>query len=159
MALNQSFVYLIFFFLVAGFASSSTYISNGALDSYGNTGRNLLQAKKTCTEDMEHKNYTILTSKCKGPQYPVKGCCDALKEFGCPFVDKLNDLTTDCASTMFSYINLYGRYPPGLFANMCREGKEGLECPDEPKKSGTLVSKPTLLMLTSGFLVLLYQLF
>ncbi|MFQ6650378.1 hypothetical protein Gotur_022778 [Gossypium turneri] len=30
---------------------------------------------------------------------------------------------------MFSYINLYGKYPPGLFASECREGKEGLACP------------------------------
>ncbi|XWS68634.1 hypothetical protein CRYUN_Cryun04dG0107700 [Craigia yunnanensis] len=158
MGLNQSFMYLIFFFLLAGFASSFTHISNGAFESHGTTGRNLLQAKKSCSEDFEHKNYTIITSNCKGPQYPTKGCCEALKEFACPFADKLNDLGTDCASTMFSYINLYGKYPPGLFANMCREGKEGLECP-EPTPSGMGVTKPTLLMLTSGFLVLLFQLF
>ncbi|KAH0436143.1 hypothetical protein IEQ34_026463 [Dendrobium chrysotoxum] len=42
--------------------------------------------------------------------------------------DQLNDLTNDCATTMFSYINLYGKYPPGLFAYECREGKEGLDC-------------------------------
>lgn len=29
---------------------------------------------------------------------------------------------------MFSYINLSGKYPPGLFASECREGKLGLEC-------------------------------
>ncbi|XVF01989.1 hypothetical protein REPUB_Repub04eG0137500 [Reevesia pubescens] len=161
MGLNQSVMYLIVFFLfLAGFASSSTHISNGAFESHGTTARNLLQAKKTCTEDFEHKNYTILTSQCKGPQYPAKGCCNALKDFSCPFADKLNDLSTDCASTMFSYINLYGKYPPGLFANMCREGKEGLECAEPPASaSGIEVTKPTLLMLTSGFLVLLFQLF
>ncbi|KAK6252939.1 hypothetical protein QUC31_014659 [Theobroma cacao] len=97
---------------------------------------------------------------CKGPEYPAKGCCQALKEFACPFADKLNDLSTDCASTMFSYINLYGKYPPGLFANMCREGKQGLQCSEPPtQKSGVVVTRPTLLMLTSGFLVLLFQLF
>lgn len=32
---------------------------------------------------------------------------------------------------MFSYINLYGKYPPGLFASECRDKKEGLECPAE----------------------------
>ncbi|KAG1364275.1 putative GPI-anchored protein LLG1 [Cocos nucifera] len=36
---------------------------------------------------------------------------------------------------MFSYINLYGRYPPGLFASECKEGKEGLICPAEPPNS------------------------
>ncbi|GAY37709.1 hypothetical protein CUMW_031130 [Citrus unshiu] len=30
---------------------------------------------------------------------------------------------------MFSYINLYGKYPPGLFASECLKGKRGLECP------------------------------
>ncbi|XP_021291944.1 GPI-anchored protein LLG2-like [Herrania umbratica] len=160
MALNQSFVCLIFFFLLSGFASSSTHISNGAIESHGSTGRYLLQAKKACSEDFQHKNYTIITSQCKGPEYPAKGCCQALKEFACPFADKLNDLSTDCASTMFSYINLYGKYPPGLFANMCREGKEGLQCSEPPtQKSGVVATKPTLLMLTSGFLVLLFQLF
>ncbi|PKA50498.1 GPI-anchored protein LORELEI [Apostasia shenzhenica] len=73
-------------------------------------------------------NYSVITSKCKGPQYRADLCCSALKEFACPYADQLNDLTNDCASTMFSYINLYGKYPPGLFGYECREGKEGLDC-------------------------------
>ncbi|XVF66839.1 hypothetical protein PTKIN_Ptkin10aG0070300 [Pterospermum kingtungense] len=115
-----------------------------------------------CTEDFEHKNYTILSSRCKGPQYTVKACCGALKEFVCPFVDKVNDRTTDCADTMFSYINLYGKYPPGLFANMCREGNLGLECPAEgpSTSSGLPLTEPTLLILTSALLLpWLFQLF
>ncbi|XVE49922.1 hypothetical protein DITRI_Ditri01bG0120700 [Diplodiscus trichospermus] len=160
MGLNQSFIHLIFFFLLSGFVSSSTHISNGALESHGTTGRNLLQVKKSCSEDFEHKNYTILTSQCKGPQYPTKSCCGALKEFACPFVDKINDEGSDCAATMFSYINLYGKYPPGLFANMCREGKEGLECPEStPSPGGTGLTKPTFIMLITGFLVFLFHLF
>ena len=85
--------------------------------------------------NFEFMNYTIITSKCKGPQYPAKFCCEALKEFACPYAEELNDLTNDCASTMFSYINLYGRYPPGLFASECREGKEGLSCPANAPQS------------------------
>lgn len=27
---------------------------------------------------------------------------------------------------MFSFINLYGKYPPGFFASMCHEGKKGI---------------------------------
>ncbi|KAG5065976.1 hypothetical protein JHK86_009707 [Glycine max] len=27
---------------------------------------------------------------------------------------------------MFSFINLYGKYPPGFFASMCNEGKKGI---------------------------------
>ncbi|KAG7022917.1 GPI-anchored protein LLG1, partial [Cucurbita argyrosperma subsp. argyrosperma] len=92
------------------------------------TGRSLLQAQKECTVDMEAQNYTILTSQCKGPKYPPKVCCHALLEFCCSFVEELNDRTNNCATTMFSYINLYGQYPPGLFANQCKGGEQGLEC-------------------------------
>uniref|UniRef100_M4CF58 GPI-anchored protein LLG1-like domain-containing protein n=2 Tax=Brassica campestris TaxID=3711 RepID=M4CF58_BRACM len=75
-------------------------------------------------------NYTIITSQCKGPKYPPKKCCSAFKEFACPYADQLNDFRNDCATTMFSYINLYGKYPPGLFANSCQE-KGGLKCPGQ----------------------------
>ncbi|KAL0785121.1 hypothetical protein Bca101_001366 [Brassica carinata] len=90
------------------------------------TGRNLLQTKKM---NFEFMNYTIITSQCKGPKFPVKECCSAFLDFACPYTEQLNDLSNDCATTMFSYINLYGKYPPGLFANQCKGGKEGLECP------------------------------
>ncbi|PUZ77405.1 hypothetical protein GQ55_1G368100 [Panicum hallii var. hallii] len=98
--------------------------------SAGSTGRSLLQAKKNCAMNFEFQNYTIITSKCKGPKFPADQCCGAFKEFACPFLDYINDDSSDCASAMFSYINLYGKYPPGLFANMCREGKKGLACTD-----------------------------
>ncbi|KAK9134108.1 hypothetical protein Scep_013636 [Stephania cephalantha] len=88
--------------------------------------------KKACPVNFEYLNYTIMTSQCKGPKYPPNLCCGALKEFACPYADQLNDVSNDCASTMFSYINLYGKYPPGLFASECREGKQGLECPALP---------------------------
>jgi hypothetical protein len=90
-----------------------------------------------CNISFENLDYSVLTDKCKGPQYPAKPCCDAFKEFACPFSDAINDLETDCASTMFSYINLYGKYPPGLFANECREDKNGLDCQnvEQSKKS------------------------
>lgn len=72
---------------------------------------------------------------------------------------------------MFSYINIYGKYPPGLFANECKEGKEGLDCSTVPpaapavKESvnasgGELVAKQSLsLMLAGGFVTLLLQFF
>ncbi|XP_073152944.1 GPI-anchored protein LLG1 [Henckelia pumila] len=109
--------------------SASTFISDGIFGSQVLSERRLLQAKKPCPENFEFQNYTIITSRCKGPQYPPNLCCSAFKDFACPFADDLNDLSNDCASTMFSYINLYGKYPPGLFAFECREGKLGLECP------------------------------
>jgi hypothetical protein len=49
-------------------------------------------------------------------------------------VDDINDDSNDCASTMFSYINLYGKYPPGLFASECKGDKKGLACPDASQK-------------------------
>ncbi|KAA8524397.1 hypothetical protein F0562_010812 [Nyssa sinensis] len=118
---------LIFFFILIGLASSS-FISYDVYESNGSTGRNLLQAKADCSVNFETMNYTILTSQCKGPQYLPKLCCDAFKQFACPYTEQINDLKTNCAETMFSYINLYGKYPPGLFANLCKEGKEGLAC-------------------------------
>jgi hypothetical protein len=80
--------------------------------------------------NFEFQNYTIITSKCKGPKFPADQCCGAFKQFACPFRDYINDDSSDCSSAMFSYINLYGKYPPGLFANICREGKKGLACTD-----------------------------
>lgn len=117
-----------------------------------------------CPVNFEFQNYTILTSKCKGPLYLSKLCCPALKDFACQFADDINDLSTDCASTMFSYINLYGKYPPGLFSSECREGKLGLECPALPpsasqsdkSKGCRIVSKPFRgMILIAAFLVLL----
>ncbi|GLT86903.1 hypothetical protein SLE2022_050130 [Rubroshorea leprosula] len=162
MALNRSVLHLFFFFLLAVFASSSTHISNNVFESHGIVGRNLLQAKKECTVDFERQNYTIVTSKCKGPQYQANLCCEALKEFACPFSEDINDLSNNCASTMFSYINLYGKYPPGLFASLCREGQYGLECKDTGKTNNAAVSvatKSSFLMLASGFIVLFFQYF
>lgn len=123
-----------------------------------------------CPVNFEFLNYTIITSQCKGPQYSPKLCCGAFKDFACPYADELNDLTNDCASTMFSYINLYGKYPPGLFASECREGKEGLECPAQAPSTqsskdsvnasrGQIVSSYSMLTLLAGFLVLLFHLF
>ena len=95
-----------------------------------------------CKEDFASKNYTIITNKCKGPNYPAKACCSAFKDFACPFAEALNDEKADCASTMFSYINIYGRYPPGIFANMCKEGKEGLDCSNVTATSSAHASLP-----------------
>ena len=119
-----------------------------------------------CPVNFEFLNYTIITSQCKGPQYPPDRCCSAFKELTCPYAEQINDLTTNCASTMFSYINLYGNYTPGLFASLCREGKEGLACPALPPStpenaSGSqLICNPSLLLMaTAGLLVFLFMLF
>uniref|UniRef100_A0A5B7BJ58 Putative GPI-anchored protein LORELEI n=1 Tax=Davidia involucrata TaxID=16924 RepID=A0A5B7BJ58_DAVIN len=156
---SSSAIHFLFLFLLIGFsaASASAFISDDIFGSGASTGRNLLQAKKACPVNFEFLNYTIITSQCKGPQYPPNLCCPALKEFACPYTNELNDLTNDCATTMFSYINLYGKYPPGLFASECREGKEGLLCTapsptESANASGSQIINPSLLlMLTMGF--------
>ncbi|KAL2335826.1 hypothetical protein Fmac_010272 [Flemingia macrophylla] len=154
---------LLLFMALSVSSLTPTFISDSVLDSQPHTGRNLLQAKKSCSVNFEFLNYTIITSKCKGPQYPPKECCGAFKEFACPYADVINDLTNECASTMFSYINLYGKYPPGLFASECHEGKLGLACPALPPSTSAddtanqVVHYPSLfLMLTACFLILLF---
>ncbi|KAJ9173900.1 hypothetical protein P3X46_016991 [Hevea brasiliensis] len=169
MELNRVSVFVFFFFLLmvvfAPRSFASSFISDSVFQSHASTGRNLLQAKKACPLNFEFLNYTVIISQCKGPQYPRDRCCSAFKDFACPYADVLNDLTNDCASTMFSYINLNGKYPPGLFASECREGKEGLACPAIPPSqsanaSGSpIICVPSLLLvLTSSFLALLVHL-
>ncbi|XP_057863949.1 GPI-anchored protein LLG1 [Cryptomeria japonica] len=118
---------LIYLMLIPG-PSAAQLDSDNNLLLHGGRERSLLETKKSCPVDFEHQNYTILTSQCKGPDYLPKLCCPAFKKFACKFATYINDLSTDCADIMFSYINLYGKFPPGLFASMCREGKEGLKC-------------------------------
>ncbi|KAJ6763842.1 GPI-ANCHORED PROTEIN LLG1-RELATED-RELATED [Salix purpurea] len=157
-------VRLLFGGTVVAYGSISHPPSDDALDVHGGSGRTLLQMKKGCNISFENLDYSVLTDKCKGPQYPAKPCCDAFKEFACPFSDAINDLESDCAATMFSFINLYGKYPPGLFANECREDKNGLDCQnvEQSKKSGGVkiaATQSSLLMLAAGLMAVLLQLF
>ncbi|CAN1351288.1 GPI-anchored protein LLG3 [Linum perenne] len=119
----------------------SQFISNEALEHdrfhEGGPNRALLQMKKQCNVSFESMDYTILTTQCKGPSYPRRQCCDALKEFACPYTNEINNPGTNCAETMFSYINLYGKYPSGLFANTCKEGSSGLDCNGIKKNAAT----------------------
>lgn len=164
---QQSFLLCSSLLLIMAVSVSSfhpTFLPNTIFDAETLTGRHLLQAKKGCSVNFEFLNYTIITSKCKGPKYPRKECCGSFKEFACPYADVINDLTNDCASTMFSYINLYGRYPPGLFASECREGKEGLACDALPPSvsaddtANQIVHTPSLVLVLTAciFLILLF---
>ncbi|KAK7259869.1 hypothetical protein RIF29_25484 [Crotalaria pallida] len=165
MTLNQRFLVscsvLLFFLALSVSSSSSSFLSDRIFDSETHTGRNLLQTRKGCSVNFEFLNYTIITSKCKGPSYPPKDCCAAFKEFACPYVDVINDLTSECALTMFSYINLYGKYPPGLFAHECREGKLGLACPALPPSviaddtGNQIMHCPSLLLILTACLLIL----
>ncbi|XP_042443520.1 GPI-anchored protein LLG1-like [Zingiber officinale] len=137
--------------------AGSTFISDNVLKSRGSAGRSLLQAQSSCPIDFENLNYTIITSMCKGPQYPANFCCTAFKEFACPYADQLNDASNDCATTMFSYINLYGKYPPGLFASECREGNQGLACDALPPGSESADASFAMTVQRSTSLVLLFS--
>ncbi|XP_045820779.1 GPI-anchored protein LLG1 [Trifolium pratense] len=155
---------LLLFMAISVSSFHPTFLPNAIFDSKMLTGRHLLQAQKGCSVNFEFLNYTIITSKCKGPNYPSKECCASFKEFACPYADVINDLTNVCASTMFSYINLYGKYPPGLFASECREGKEGLDCGALPPSvsaddtANQIVHSPSLLLMLTAcvFLILLF---
>ncbi|XP_021754244.1 GPI-anchored protein LLG1-like isoform X2 [Chenopodium quinoa] len=120
------------------------------------SGRHLLQATKDCPLDVQHWNYTIITSRCKGPKYPANICCGAFKELACPYTPTLNDVTNNCATTLFSYINLYGKYPPGLFANVCRDSKRGLECTDAQMSMSMSKSSCSTATISIFFLSIFY---
>ena len=79
----------------------------------------------------EGANYTLITSRCKGPLYQPALCCGALADFACPYSIYINDVSTNCANNMFSLIHLYGKYPTGLFANTCKGDTNGLKCPED----------------------------
>jgi hypothetical protein len=111
----------------------------------------------------EDANFTIVTSRCKGPLYQPSLCCDALKEFACPYATYINDISNNCAPTMFSYLNLYGKYPPGLFANTCHEGDKGLNCPEdvpqikpgqEASSAAPAITSPTVAAGIAAFLLM-----
>ncbi|XP_071741378.1 GPI-anchored protein LLG2-like [Rutidosis leptorrhynchoides] len=147
----DSFLYLhclLFFLLSPGFLVSCSTISYNALESYRGTTRNLLQQKQSCPVNFENENYTIITSQCKGPVYPRDPCCNSFLQIACPHWEQINDEKTNCASTLFSYINVYGKYPPGLFASMCKGGKEGLSC-EKVEKSASRNSHSSRVMATS----------
>ncbi|KAI8551675.1 hypothetical protein RHMOL_Rhmol06G0204600 [Rhododendron molle] len=160
MASNSRWFYVILFALLTGLASS-TFIPGDVFQSHGYTARALLQAKTACTVDFEHQNYTIITSQCKGPNFQAGPCCTALKEFACPYSVEISNEKSDCASTMFSYINAMGNYPPALFSSLCVEGKQGLDCGNftSTKTSVNNGATPMPMMLTASFFMLLFHLF
>ncbi|RAL37816.1 hypothetical protein DM860_000510 [Cuscuta australis] len=109
------------FYILSAFP---TAFSEGISSS---TGRSLLQIPKECPISFEFKNYTIITSQCRGPHYPPKQCCDAFVRFACPFAPYLNNFT-ECSKSMFDYLNLRAQYPTGLFSSLCKGDREGLPC-------------------------------
>lgn len=80
--------------------------------------------------DFMHKNYINMTRNCKKP-YQAEVCCHELQKIACPHMTDVNDMTTDCALSMFASIDYHGNYPLGLFFKMCNERKNGMECEDD----------------------------
>ncbi|XP_010258851.1 PREDICTED: GPI-anchored protein LORELEI-like [Nelumbo nucifera] len=157
---------VVLFFLLTGLTASSSFVSNNIFESHGYPARNLLQTKKECTVNFENLDYTIFKNQCKGPQFPPELCCAALKEFACPYAAEINDLNSNCASTMLSYITQNEGYPPGLFSSECREGKDGLKCNatapvgSSNGTSGAQIGQillPFLLFVSSSLVLLLLQ--
>lgn len=106
----------------------SVFISDGIYTVY--SSRNLLQTteKVPCPLNFQFMNYTMITSRCKGPHFPHVECCDAFKEFACPYRNYINDESTDCLTLMLSNIKLYGGYPVGLFSTNCLAGRPLIDC-------------------------------
>ncbi|OIT36373.1 PREDICTED: GPI-anchored protein LLG1-like [Nicotiana attenuata] len=131
MGFERSCFLLFLFFFVVGLASSSpSFIKYDVLESHVQ-GRGLLQQyliKDNCPINFEKEDYRPLTSQCKGPQYNAAICCNAFKIVACKHTNEINDVDNGCADSMFYYINLNGKYPIGLFANICKEDEEGLDC-------------------------------
>lgn len=157
---SQSLLHLFLFFLVVSMASSS-HISNEVFEPHASISRSLLQQKTTCPVDFENMNYTVITSQCKGPNYSAERCCPPLKQLLCPVKDQVNDLKSNCADTFFSYVNLYGKYPPGLFAALCKEGEQGLDCEGvdvagPSKNRADRASYSSLVMLFAAVALLLF---
>nr|XP_043635068.1 GPI-anchored protein LLG1-like [Erigeron canadensis] len=151
--------------------SISDGVFSGSSDSPSSSfGRALLQEnnQKLCPLDFVSMNYTIITSKCKAPEYPAEICCKAFRDFACPYWVYLNDLSTECAVIMFTSVRRY--YPPGIFAESCQHSKTELECRPGERidniatdfNSSRNIRSPSILFitaLTSVFIIFLFKLF
>ncbi|XP_060189116.1 GPI-anchored protein LLG1-like [Lycium barbarum] len=149
MAFERSCFFLFFFFLADGLASSSpSYISYDALNVHMRRG--LLErfmVKNDCPIDFEKEDFSVLTNQCKGPNYNPVTCCNGIKQIACRYAEEINDENNRCAQGMNYFINKKGGYPMGLFSNMCRDDREGLNCatttgPAINKLRGTFAAKP-----------------
>ncbi|KAL1566933.1 GPI-anchored protein LLG1-like [Salvia divinorum] len=139
------FLHLVLFLFIIFAAQLSAYtsITDAVVGHPAGNGRTLLQIKKPCPVNIENLNYTIITSQCKGPNYPPEPCCSSLTELACPIASDLNDQTNDCDDQLFSYITTVGKYPPGLFSSICKDSERGLECHPATPPTPTPTPTPT----------------
>ncbi|KAJ0236298.1 hypothetical protein HA466_0256260 [Hirschfeldia incana] len=107
----------------------SLFISDGVYTVYSSRNLLLQTEKVRCPVDFQNLNYTIISRRCKGPNYPSKKCCPAFKKLACPYSQYLNDESTDCLALLLSDIKVYGGYyPVGLFENTCLQGRQHIDC-------------------------------
>lgn len=87
-----------------------------------------------CPVDFANQNYSIVTSVCNATAPDMPKCCSSFTEFACQFASYINDESTNCATAMFSYLNIAGNYQAQLFQG-CRGDAQGLPCPLVPEPS------------------------
>ncbi|KAJ3700315.1 hypothetical protein LUZ61_004020 [Rhynchospora tenuis] len=134
MALNSQLMVfrMVLFMGLVGLAVSD-FISDDVFKRQGSTFTLAEDSESKvldCPVDFKKQNYTILTSKCKGPAYDADRCCSSFKEFACPFAKEINDVEqNDCALKMFGYIESNTGHLAEFFYGKCNECEKGLECP------------------------------
>lgn len=108
--------------------------------------------------DFKSANYTVVTSRCKSLLYQRSLCCTALREFGSPYAKYIYDPSSSCASIMFSYLSIYGKYPPGLFSSTCcddiKDAQE-MELGQEASLGAAGVSAPVVVVILTTSLATL----
>ncbi|KAJ4825463.1 hypothetical protein Tsubulata_047064 [Turnera subulata] len=127
---NAYWCYFTCFFLLAGLATPSSFISSDVFNVHAqhSPGRNLAGEPNMCKINFASLDYSEFKGNCKPPLYPTKPCCDALRNFACPHVDDINYIENGCANAMFYNINTHCNYPDGVFFKRCVEEKKGLPC-------------------------------
>ncbi|XP_024372672.1 GPI-anchored protein LLG2 isoform X1 [Physcomitrium patens] len=118
---------------VVGFLGSGESEA-GAIFLPGIPSRHLLQTLQPCPVDFANQNYSIVTSVCNATAPDMPKCCSSFTEFACQFASYINDESTNCATAMFSYLNIAGNYQAQLFQG-CRGDAQGLPCPLVPEPS------------------------
>lgn len=88
-----------------------------------------------CPIDFATKNYSSITNVCHESNPDKVLCCSAFVNFTCQYVTYFNDQTTNCATTLFSYLSLAGNYSAELFSSLCQGSQQGLLCPIVPAPS------------------------
>ncbi|KAL2630585.1 hypothetical protein R1flu_015271 [Riccia fluitans] len=103
-------------------------------------GRQLLQTLTPCPIQYAFFNFSPVLDACPNSTnisvvgtFNAKTCCQSLCKVLGSNGSFINDLTTDCSSQFFTYLNLAGNYSQGFFASICTDpnSPKGIYCPPE----------------------------